>query len=268
MPSQRLLATCAARHVQLHRQYITRIKLLGTLMRHYLCRRWRWRWRWLRQPLALVLAVSPRAPGMGEASHGAALIEPPCLEQRCTPRLCAALPAAVALPSVADAADHHLRMAACTHEQASTDRPGNRPGRRSSSRHRRSGSSPENALRNEPNRRRPPWTSSPAGAILRTHSWLTRWGAADETTARSSRLPRPFYNMAQFYRVFASAHSPRIAPRIAPRVAPQVAPRGLGGTPRQSLRHSRQASGSDLGGATRIPRAPTWTCHQCRPRAM
>jgi len=146
--------------------------------------------------MPLPLAISPRAPGMRKAPRAPALIASPRLAQRGTPRLCAALAAAVALPSVADAAHHHLRMAACTHEQASTDRPGNGPGRRSSSRHRRSGSSPENALRNEPNRRcRPsPWTSSPAGAILRTHSWLTRWGAAVGTTARSSRLPRPFYN--------------------------------------------------------------------------
>lgn len=250
MPLRRLLATCGLRHVQLRHQYSTRIHRLGTLMRHDLCRRWRWRWRcrcrrrrgWAMQ---LSLAISPRAPGMGKAPRAPALIASPRRAQRCTPRLCAALAAAVALPSVADAADHHLRMAACTHEQASTDRPGNGPGRRSSSRHRRARSSPENALRNEPNRRRSPWTSSPAGAILRTHSWLTRWGAADETTARSSRLPRPFYNMAQFYRVFASATRPRVPPR------------GLGGTPRQSLRHSRQASGSDLGGATRFPRAPT-----------
>jgi len=195
--------------------------------------------------MQLPLAISPRAPGMRKAPRAPALIASPRLAQRGTPRLCAAFTAAVASPSVAHAAHQHFGLAACADEHSRADGPRLGPAQHSGSRNRRSGSSPESALRNEPNRRRRPWTSSPAGAILRTHSWLTRWGAADETTARSSRLPRPFYNMAQFYRVFASATRPRVPPR------------GLGGTPRQSLRHSRQASGSDLGGATRIPRAPT-----------
>jgi hypothetical protein len=167
--------------------------------------------------MQLPLAISPRAPGMRKAPRAPALIASPRLAQRGTPRLCAAFTAAVASPSVAHAAHQHFGLAACADEHSRADGPGLGPAQHSGSRHRRSGSSPESALRNEPNRRRrpspSPWTSSPAGAILRMHSWLTRWGAADETTARSSRLPRPFYNTAQFYRVFASAARPRVPPR-------------------------------------------------------
>ena len=127
------LATRGRRHDQLRRQYITLARPLGTLMRHYLL-------------LPLAPAIARRSPGMGKLASEAALIAPPGLAQRCAARLLAARPAAVALPAVAAAAHHYFRLTASTGEHSSAQRPG----RRSSSRHRHARSSPECALRSRP----------------------------------------------------------------------------------------------------------------------
>jgi hypothetical protein len=249
MPLRRLLATCALRHVRLRRQYITRSRHLGTLMRHDLCHRCRCRcrcrcWRRRRCAMQLALAITPRASGMGKAPRTPALVAPPRLAQRGTPRLCAALTAAVASPSIAHAAYQHLGLAACTDKHSRAHRPGLGPAARSGSRHRRSGSRPDSAPRSAPNRRRRRWTSAPAGAILCTHSWLTRWGAAAGITGLSLRLPRPFYKPT-FYRGLACATS---ATRLLG---------GWGGTPQvkpSSFTTSQRQR--CCAGHSRIPRAP------------
>lgn len=127
-PWRRRLASCGLHHDQLRRQYITRARALGTLMRHDL--------------LPLAPAIARRSPGMREAPRAAALIAPPGLALRRATRLFAARPAAVAPPTVAAAAHQHFNLAACTGEHSSAQRPG----RRFSSRHRHARSSPERAL--------------------------------------------------------------------------------------------------------------------------
>jgi hypothetical protein len=180
MPLPRLLTTRFLHHVQRRRQYITRIRPLGTLMRHDLRRRWRC--GLLEQ---LSLAIAPGAPRMGKAPRTPALVAPPGLAQRRPSRLRAAFTPAIAPPSVAHAAHQHFGLAACADKHSRADALAHEPARRASSRHRRSGSCLERAPCSEPNRRRRQWTSSPAGAILCTHSWLPRWGAAVGTTSPS-----------------------------------------------------------------------------------
>jgi hypothetical protein len=131
-PWRRRLATCGLHHDQLRRQYITRARLLGTLMRHDL--------------LLPTPAIARCSSSMGEASRAAALIAPPGLALQRATRLFAARPAAVAPPAVAAAAYQHFGLTASTGEHSSAQRPG----RRSSSRHRHARSSPERALRSEP----------------------------------------------------------------------------------------------------------------------
>jgi hypothetical protein len=246
-------------------------------MRHDLCHRCRRRRR--RCAMQFALAITPRAPGMGKAPRTPALVAPPRLAQRGSPRLCAAFTAAVASTSVAHAAYQHFGLAACADEHSRAHGPGLGPAARSGSRHRRSGSRPESALRSAPNRRRRRWTSAPAGAILCTHSWLTRWGAAAGITGLSLRLPRPFYNTANLLPRLGLRHQ-RHAPtgpalRIGQCIEPAHCPArlasigGLGGTPRSSLRHSRQASGSDAAHATHASRVlQRRRSPSCRPRVM
>jgi hypothetical protein len=91
-------------HVRVRAQYSIRGLLPGTLMRHDFL------------PCALAIDLGP--PGMGEAPCAAALVAPAGLTHRLLPRPRAALPAAVALPSIARSAHPHRHAAARARELA------------------------------------------------------------------------------------------------------------------------------------------------------
>lgn len=206
-------------------------------------------------------ATTLHAPGMREAPRATALIAPPGLALCLAPRLLAASRSAIALTAVAAAAHQHLDVTARAYEQACARHPGHRPGHRLRSRHRHSRACLLSALPGPPQSLQcNGWTRSGAGAILRSHSWLTRWGAAARITARSLRLPRPFQQHRAVLprpRLIAQPRAPgrlqhcsRISRQVphhqarrAHGAAPEHAARSAdpgrwGVTPSTSLRHS------------------------------
>lgn len=136
----RLLAIPFLLHVQRRRQYSTRTRPLGTLMRHDLRRRWR---RGLFEQLSL--AVAPGAPRVGEASRTPTLVALAGLAHRRPARLRAAFAPAVPSPTVARAAHHDLALAACANKYSGADALADEPAQRACSSHRRSGSSRKRA---------------------------------------------------------------------------------------------------------------------------
>ena len=196
-------------------------------MRHDLRQRWWW-WWWV-EPLALPIAAG--SPCMGKATRAATLIPPAGLAHGCPARLRAAFAPAVTTPTVARAAHHHLGLAACANKYSGADALASEPAQRACSSHRRSGSSRKRAAQQ---------SDSPAPSIGRLRrapvQYFARTRGFHGGARQSEQLPRRSGCRAR-------STSCRVLPRQGAVVHPR---RGVWGYPRFSLRHSGQASGSDL----------------------